>query len=221
MNSTPRAGGREVARTLLLDFDGTVTEEDMLDRIAREFGDPVVFEEVEHGFERGEVTLRYEIERKLGSVCRPVAAVALWQIEHARLRPGLRELAELARRRGWRLEIVSSSFHELIEPLLAHHGLEVAVHANRVEDGRDGWLVHWAFGEDCETCGEACKRVALERFEGSEIVYVGDGYSDRCAARAADRVFATSELAGYLEREGVAHEHFDDFHSVVAALERA
>ena len=49
-------------------------------------------------------------------------------------------------------------------------------------------------------------------------VYVGDGYSDRCAALAAERVFARRGLARDLEAEGVAYEPFDDFVSVRAAL---
>jgi 2-hydroxy-3-keto-5-methylthiopentenyl-1-phosphate phosphatase len=47
---------------------------------------------------------------------------------------------------------------------------------------------------------------------------VGDGYSDRCAALAADRVFARRGLARDMEAEGVAYEPFDDFVSVRAAL---
>jgi 2-hydroxy-3-keto-5-methylthiopentenyl-1-phosphate phosphatase len=50
------------------------------------------------------------------------------------------------------------------------------------------------------------------------LVYVGDGYSDRCAALAADRVFATRALADYLDEAGVAYERFESFDDVAAAL---
>jgi 2-hydroxy-3-keto-5-methylthiopentenyl-1-phosphate phosphatase len=49
-------------------------------------------------------------------------------------------------------------------------------------------------------------------------VYVGDGYSDRCAALAADRVFATRGLASYLDERGAPFEYFDDFRSIGKAL---
>jgi 2-hydroxy-3-keto-5-methylthiopentenyl-1-phosphate phosphatase len=42
-------------------------------------------------------------------------------------------------------------------------------------------------------------------------VFVGDGYSDRCAALAADRVFARDGLAEYLDGRGVDYEPFTDF----------
>ena len=51
-----------------------------------------------------------------------------------------------------------------------------------------------------------------------EVVYVGDGYSDRCAAQAADRIFARDGLARYLDEQGVAYELFDDLHDVARAL---
>jgi 2-hydroxy-3-keto-5-methylthiopentenyl-1-phosphate phosphatase len=54
--------------------------------------------------------------------------------------------------------------------------------------------------------------------DGSELVYVGDGYSDRCAAESADLVFARRGLAGYLEERGIPFERFEDFHSVARRL---
>ncbi len=47
---------------------------------------------------------------------------------------------------------------------------------------------------------------------------MGDGYSDRCAALAADRVFARDGLARYLDALGVAYEPFTDFDALTAAL---
>ena len=52
-------------------------------------------------------------------------------------------------------------------------------------------------------------------------VYIGDGHSDRCAAEFADRTFATKGLAAWLEERGRHFERFEDFHSIVRALDRA
>ena len=59
---------------------------------------------------------------------------------------------------------------------------------------------------------------ARTRLPDGEVVYVGDGYSDRCAALAADRVFATDGLARYLERRGVRHEPLTDFYALASEL---
>jgi 2-hydroxy-3-keto-5-methylthiopentenyl-1-phosphate phosphatase len=132
------------------------------------------------------------------------------------VRRGFRELVELARAQGWEVLVLSSGFHELIEPVLAREGVAADVLANRLDPRATGWRVLWRDEAVCAVCGEACKRRALP--VPGRIVYVGDGFSDRCAALASDRVFATKGLATYLEERGVAYEPFGDFCDVVAAL---
>jgi 2-hydroxy-3-keto-5-methylthiopentenyl-1-phosphate phosphatase len=206
-------------RTLVIDFDGTVTQEDLLDEIASRFGDPVVYQEVEDGLDEGRMPLREVITREFRPVTKPLEEIVAWELESVSIRPGFRELVELAQDRGWRFVIVSSGFHELIEPILEHEGVQVELHANRVDPRPDGWRVLWQYDERCDSCGESCKRSIVQEFAGGdELVYVGDGYSDRCAAEASDRVFATKGLARYLEERGIPYERFDDFHDVARGL---
>jgi 2-hydroxy-3-keto-5-methylthiopentenyl-1-phosphate phosphatase len=208
-----------VSRTLAVDFDGTVTKQDLLDTIASTFGDPEVYREVDDGLDENRLTLREVITREFEPVRKPLDDVVRWELENVEVRPGFRELVELARGRGWRVVIVSSGFHELIEPILEREGVEVELHANRVDPRPEGWRVIWQYDESCESCGESCKRSIVREFAGDdEIVYIGDGYSDRCAAEAADRVFATKGLAAYLRGRGVPFEPFDDFHDVAERL---
>jgi 2-hydroxy-3-keto-5-methylthiopentenyl-1-phosphate phosphatase len=205
-----------MTRTLVVDFDGTITETDLLDTIARDFGDPLVYQEVEDGVHEGTISLRECITREFEPVTAPLEEVVAWVLDHARIRPGLRELVGLARERGWGFVVLSSGFHELIEPVLEREGVHVSVAANRVDARPDGWRVHWSAQTTCAVCGEECKRAALP--EDGEVVYIGDGISDRCAALASDRVFATRGLARYFDSVDVPYEAFDDFHDVAAAL---
>lgn len=206
-------------RTLVVDFDGTVTQEDLLDTIASKFGDPSVYQEVEDGLDGGTMPLREVITREFEPVRKPLDEVVRWELENVSIRPGFREFVESARERGDHVVIVSSGFHELIEPILEHEGVEVELHANRVDPRPEGWRVHWQYADSCPSCGESCKRSVVEELAGDdEIVYVGDGYSDRCAAEASDRVFATKGLARYLEERGIPFEPFDDFHEIAARL---
>jgi 2-hydroxy-3-keto-5-methylthiopentenyl-1-phosphate phosphatase len=112
--------------------------------------------------------------------------------------------------------ILSSSFIETIEPLLEREGVRVPVLANSVDARPDGWRIRWRDEAVCAHCSEACKRGALPA--DGEVVFVGDGYADRCAALAADRVFARDGLARYLDKCGVGYEPFEDFTQLAAAL---
>jgi 2-hydroxy-3-keto-5-methylthiopentenyl-1-phosphate phosphatase len=205
--------------TIILDYDGTITENDLLQQIAFEFGDPAVVGELDRGLDEGRVTLREEITGEYATVRAPLSDVLDWVFERTRIRPGFPELLELAGERGWRVIVVSSGFHELIEPVFERKGIEVELYANRVDPRPEGWVVEWRYEDRCEVCGQSCKRSVVERLtQGEEIVYVGDGYSDRCAAEAADRAFAIKGLARHLERKGVPFEPFSDFFDVSAAL---
>jgi 2-hydroxy-3-keto-5-methylthiopentenyl-1-phosphate phosphatase len=196
--------------TVILDWDGTATVEDTLILALREFGDWQVYLDAAAALARGEITLHEEIRRDAESIRTPIDEVVTWLTDNIELRPGFSELAD-----AHRPVIVSSNFRQLIEPILEREGLELEIRANDVEWRPDGWRAMFRNGDACGTCGEPCKRADLP---SGEVVYVGDGYSDRCAAQAADRVFARDGLARYLDEQGVAYEPFDDLHDVARSL---
>ena len=197
---------------LVLDWDGTVTERDTLDLVLQQFGDDDIYQRVEAELDRGTMTLNDVIAAEFATVTAPLGEVVPWLLEHARVRPGFAELA-----RAHRPLVLSSGFHELIEPVLEREGVlgAVELRANRIETGPDGWRVLFRVERLCPHCGEACKRADLPT---GEVVYAGDGYSDRCVALAADRVFATGSLARWLDERAVAHEPLSDFDALAAAL---
>jgi 2-hydroxy-3-keto-5-methylthiopentenyl-1-phosphate phosphatase len=187
-----------------------VTEVDSLHMVLLEFGDVGVYERAEDGLGRT-MTLHEVIEAEFSTVHARVDEVAAWLIENVRVRPGFRELVE-----RFRPVVVSSGFHELIEPVLTREKIEVELRANRLDPRPDGWRVLWRDVDLCPVCGEPCKRRSV--VPNGPFVYVGDGYSDRCVALAADRVFARDGLADYLDEQGVAYEFFDTLLDVDAAL---
>ncbi len=194
--------------SLVVDWDGTITVQDSLVQVIHEFGDPALLAELEPrvGID---LTLHEEIAFEFAAITAPLEEVVAWILEHVEVRPGLRELA--------RLEplVISAGFHELIEPVLAREGVELEVLANRVDVGLDGWCVRFRDEVACLTCGEPCKRGSIV---GQPYVYVGDGYSDRCAALAAERVFARNSLATFLLERGAPYEAFDDLNDVATLV---
>ena len=208
-------------RTLVVDFDGTITEQDVLDEIARRFGDDEVYREVDEALDRNGITLHEVLRREFEPVRAPLGEVVEWIHANASIRPGFGELVELARERGWRLVVVSSGFRQLIEPVLERAGFEgLELVSNEVDPDPEGWRITFFDESRCEICGEACKRMTVRSVvDGGEVVYVGDGYSDRCAAEDADLVFARRGLAAYLTERGVPFEPFDDFFQIAEKLE--
>ena len=97
-------------RTLVVDFDGTITEQDMLDDIAQTFGDGEVYRQVDEGLDRGSIPLREVIRREFEPVRAPLEEVVDYVLRETRVRAGFRELVERARDEGWRFVVVSSGF---------------------------------------------------------------------------------------------------------------
>jgi 2-hydroxy-3-keto-5-methylthiopentenyl-1-phosphate phosphatase len=201
--------GADNGTRLVLDWDGTITEVDGLHMILEQFGDMRVFERMEGVLGDG-LSLHEVIAAEIATLTLPLERAVEWVRENVTVRPGLHELA--AERRPI---VLSSGFVELIEPVLEREGVELEVLANRLDPRPDGWLPLWRDEAACAVCGEPCKRSVLA---GAPYVYAGDGYSDRCAALAAERIFARDGLAAYLEQAGVSFEPFDDLADVARRL---
>jgi 2-hydroxy-3-keto-5-methylthiopentenyl-1-phosphate phosphatase len=197
---------------VVLDWDGTVTEVDTLHLVLERFGDPEIYARVEAQLGRT-LTLNEVIEQEFQTVTASLEEVVPWLLEHVRIRPGFAELA-LAHRPL----IVSSGFRELIEPVLEREGLldAVELRANSVEARPDGWRAHFRVAGRCEACGEPCKRGDLPT--DVEVVYAGDSHSDLCASLAADRIFATGNLARWLDERDVPYRPLTDFYALATEL---
>jgi 2-hydroxy-3-keto-5-methylthiopentenyl-1-phosphate phosphatase len=197
---------------VVVDWDGTVTETDGLHLVLLEFGDRHVFEEHESRLGSA-LNLHEVISGEFRTVHAPLAEVVEWVRENVRVREGFGTFA-----RHYGPLVVSSGFHELIDPVLERERLRLDVLANRLDPSPRGWRVLFREEAECAVCGEPCKRSAVAGL--GDFVFVGDGFSDRCVAEAASRVFARDGLAEYLEAEGVTFEPFDDFRDVAARLEK-
>src|SRR6476661_6583869 len=133
---------------LVLDWDGTVTETDSLWMALDEFGDQEVFARVEGSLAEGRLSFRQVMEIEFATVTAPVDEVAAFLRREVRIRPGFAELA-----RAEQPLVLSSGFHELIEPVLEREGVELELRANRIEEQPDGWRVLWRDPERCPVCG--------------------------------------------------------------------
>lgn len=198
---------------LVVDWDGTVTAGDTLHAAIAEFGDTDVFVAMEAEIGR-RLTLQEVIAVEMATISAPLEEVVAFLVRNVPLRAGFPEFVEHRDPL-----VLSMGFHELIEPLLERDGIEVRVVANRLDVRPDGWRAVFREQAVCAVCGEPCKRSDLAGVDG--FVYVGDGFSDRCVARAAERVFARDGLADYLAAEGVPFERFEDFRDVDRALDGA
>jgi 2-hydroxy-3-keto-5-methylthiopentenyl-1-phosphate phosphatase len=189
---------------LVLDWDGTCTVHDSLVAAVHDLGDAGIYE-LEYA-SYGEA-----LAAEVGTLRVTAEEAAEWAVANVELRQGFHELVD-----QHAPVIVSSGLPQLILPVLEREGLDVEVRSNFAEPSPDGWRLRFRHEGLCPVCGDRCKRRSLP--DRRPLVFVGDGYSDRCASLACDRVFARDSLARYLDDQAVAYEPFDSLLDVAAAL---
>jgi 2-hydroxy-3-keto-5-methylthiopentenyl-1-phosphate phosphatase len=189
---------------LVLDWDGTCTVHDSLVAAVHAFGDPSVYE-------RDFASYGEALAAEVGTLRATAEEAAEWALENVEVRPGFHELIG-----RYDPVIVSSGLPQLILPVLGREGVELDVRSNFADPSPDGWRLRFRHEGPCPVCGDRCKRRSLP--DERPLVFVGDGYSDRCASLACERVFARDGLARYLAGQGVAFETFDTLHDVAAQL---
>jgi 2-hydroxy-3-keto-5-methylthiopentenyl-1-phosphate phosphatase len=193
---------------LVLDWDGTITVRDSLVAAIHALGDPSVYD---GGIQKTFGSYGEALTAEVATLRVSAEEAAAWAVENVEVSPGFHDLVE-----RYQPIVVSSGLPQLILPVLEREGVEVEVRSNNAEVRPEGWRVIFRDEGVCSICGDKCKRRSLP--DTRPLVFVGDGWSDRCASLAADRVFARTSLADYLEEQGVPFERYETLNDVAAAL---
>jgi 2,3-diketo-5-methylthio-1-phosphopentane phosphatase len=205
------------------DFDGTFAVQDVGSTIAKRFAGErraALWPRLE----RGELDAwAYNMEL-LDGLALPEAELDAF-LRTVELDPGARALVAWCERNHFPFRVLSDGFDRNLDRLQVLHGIRFAYVSNRLRYEHGRWRI--APGGPDPSCGcgtGVCKRARIEAFRARHpdalVVHVGNGrISDRCAAEAADRVFAKDTLADELAARGIAFDPFETLHDVVRALD--
>ncbi|MFH0964205.1 MAG: MtnX-like HAD-IB family phosphatase [Planctomycetota bacterium] len=203
---------------VLLDFDGTIASEDIGNAILERFADPA-WRVSEARWLAGEISTRENLEYQWSLVKGERKAIIEFA-SAATLRAGFKGFLARAREAGSELLIASDGIEFYVRAFLRAHGIaKIPVRTNRMTWGPPRRFTFPYASVRCSRHG-TCKCALMEdaRKRGLRPVVVGDGYSDLCAARRADRIFARGFLAEKCAQEGLAYAAFEDFGEVADAL---
>ena len=207
---------------VLLDFDGTITQQDVGELLLDAFASPHWREEAEL-WHSGAITFKELNEREFAYL--PAGKreeMEQFALEMAVLRAGAQELVRFCEERNIPVEIVSGGLDFYVRPLLEKFGLGYIPLSSKLADFSQGERVVPKYTQDvvvCEVSGNCkCARVWHHRTMGARVVFVGDGSSDQCVAGEADVVYARDSLAAYCQQKGIPFAPFVTLHDVVAGL---
>ena len=132
---------------------------------------------------------------------------------------GFPAFVEHCQRRDIPVIVISEGLDLYIEPVLKRNGLEhLPVICNRGEFADESIRISFPFAnKQCDWCG-SCKGERMSEYRALagdvRLVYVGDGYSDACAAGAADTLMAKKDLVKYCQASDIPYNSFEDFNDV-------
>jgi 2,3-diketo-5-methylthio-1-phosphopentane phosphatase len=214
--------------TVFLDFDGTISRADVVDAILERHADRAWLQ-VEEAWRGGRIGSRECLRQQIGLVrATPAELDAL--IEGIGFDDGFADVLRACDAAGAPAHVISDGFDYCIERILRRVPAEVrrlvasmrifSSHLEPSEGGR--WRSAFPFPEEgcihgCATCKPSVM-AALNPGAGPSI-FVGDGLSDRHAAKAATMVFAKDKLAAWCAAERISFVPYATLHDVAAHLD--
>lgn len=201
---------------ILCDFDGTITNDDIGFRIIETFAGPG-WREIEDAYQRGEKGSREALLEIFAITSVSEDTLRDFIEKNFRVDPAFHLFLNFCRSRHIAVTVLSDGFDYYIDMMFSKYSVDVPYVANRLR------VVDTVLNADfphnsgnCGACGN-CKLSYAEKVkrEGNQIIYIGDGYSDRCVSSLADVVFAKGVLAEHCSKQGIDFFPFENFQDIL------
>ena len=204
------------------DFDGTVTRQDTLVKILDRYGS-AQWHDVQKKVVSGEISIREGLRQEMGSVRCSLEELKSILADQVEVDPSFPGFLRKMRTQGIPLVCLSGGFDLCIETVLAKAGLwPLPTLANRLVRNNGSWHVEFPYpSNQCQACGH-CKGDPIQGWnaQGYSTIFVGNGVTDRCAARHAKLTFAKDELHTWCQASGIPSVPYQTFEEIEQELTR-
>ena len=183
---------------ILIDFDGTISMEDVTMRIYGKYASAscAVLNQM---WAEGKISTIQEIEGCFATISATREEMEA-NIKDIQLDPGFNNLVELCRENALPIAIVSDGLDWYIQYLLNLQGsTNLPVYANHIEFTQIGFQFTYPWFDPTTPMRGVSKPAIIQKFQsdGYRVIFIGDGLTDTDAAKAADILFAKEALFEY------------------------
>jgi 2-hydroxy-3-keto-5-methylthiopentenyl-1-phosphate phosphatase len=205
-----------------LDFDGTITEEDVSFLLLDEYVGSKWRKYLEE-YSSGDITVGAFNKKVFGMMQADRKTMTDFVLNNPRvkIRPGLKEFVDYCKAKGIEVVIVSNGLTFYIVALLEKLGIDgLEIHAAENVFFPGGVRVRY-LGPDGEEVDAGFKETYTDYLcqKGFQVIYVGNGTSDIYPSRQAKYVCATADLLKRCQAEKLKCYPFNDFYDVIKVLE--
>jgi 2,3-diketo-5-methylthio-1-phosphopentane phosphatase len=212
----------KAATIIMADFDGTVASSDVGYNFFRHFSGGKNNELLPF-WKSGEMTTRECLKRE-AELVRVNREEIFPFLDSFVLDPGFGDFVTICSAHDIPLIIASDGLDFYINYLLEKFGYaHLPAISNRAVFNDNRIEIEFPYdNRACHSCGsckaERIEDIKTEHGNGSRVVFIGDGYSDACAAHSADVLFAKKDLKQYCQKQSIAFHEFGDFFDVARKL---
>jgi 2-hydroxy-3-keto-5-methylthiopentenyl-1-phosphate phosphatase len=198
------------------DFDGTITERDMVVTLAEKFS-PSHIERIKEAILSRRQTVRAGVAELFATMPSSQKQEIIDYARQAmRIRAGFQEFLEFCQSNGLLFTVCSGGIDFFVEPLMERFRPWIhRIYSIPADFSGPNIALRHPYG--CETCG-TCKVKVMEEYPGAIRQLIGDSITDLHGAHHADQVFARNGLKDYLDQDKVSYYPFETFFDVIHIL---
>jgi 2-hydroxy-3-keto-5-methylthiopentenyl-1-phosphate phosphatase len=207
---------------IFLDFDGTITKNDVGEEIFRKFLDESIVKKIVDDLIADKISSRQCWE----SLCESASIINKNDFDDFILSqevdPALHRLVDYCEKNGFQLFVLSDGFDYYIDKILKRENLShLKVFSNKLILNENGKLIPTFpyYNADCRSSSN-CKRNHIIENSGEDdyTVFIGDGNSDNDAIQYVDFIFAKDDLLKFCEVQRITYFPFRNFDDVIIRL---
>ncbi len=204
-----------------LDFDGTITMNDVVDMVLEKFADKK-WKEVEREWQAGKIGSRECLSRQI-ELLKATPEQITKLISKVELDPYFVPFIQKAEELGVLVTIVSDGFDLFIEQILkknlgpsSSYIKALPIFSNKLKKMNDGFEAVFPTPIPCEHGCANCKAIVIKKLTSPDdmVLFVGDGLSDRYAARCAHITFAKGKLLDFCREKDIDCIPYGDFKKI-------
>lgn len=208
---------------IFVDFDGTITTEDVGDAIFSNFGDPEKVNKIIDDLLTDKISSR----ECWDGLCNCVGAIDKNVLEDficsLEIEPTFKTFVEYCNQKELGLIVLSDGFDFYIDRLFNKAGLSgIKYYSNKLfVDDKGKLSASYPYYDAGSPTSANCKKNHIINHSSDDdyTIYIGDGNSDKDAAQYCDFIFAKKDLARFCSMERISFYPFNNFDDVKSKID--
>ena len=209
---------------IYIDFDGTITTKDIGEHMFLEFGKPEKCKEIIGSWLKGDLNSK-EVWIQLCNTVENFDQTKFNSfLETFEIDEYFNQFLDYARSHNFDLMVLSDGLDLYINNIRDRENFsDLKIYCNKLTiDAGNNLIPSFPYtDEECAKCANCKRNHILNSSDEEDItIYIGDGWSDTCAAEHCDYIFAKRSLLKYCEQNGLPYYPFNTFKDVQKIVEQ-